>query len=506
MTFSTAKLAYRNLKLHKSKTLIIGFLVTISVAILIIGASILNTVERGIEDNYVNKYTGSIFIAPSENVEPSLIFPSFDTEGANSKINNYSEIETAVENIKNVSDTTGQINSAALMQIGENGSGFGVLKGIDPDDYNSMFPNGINMIDGEFLSSNEEGIVLSKTVFDMFKDTYENELKIGDSILLTTINDTSGTKIREVEIKGVHEYDDDSADISLMCFIDLENIRSLEGFLLNTESELNLNDEEIASLGELNENSLFADTSDDLFASDDDDLFASDDDDLFASDDDDLFASDDDIYNILGDTSLRDELNTLNNNAYSYMLVQIDKNANSKNVINDLNEMFEENNWELSAYDWTKGAGMSAQLADVITIVFYTILVILAIVVVIVIMNTLVVSISERTNEIGTMRALGAKKSYIRDMISLETIFITIFFGIIGIIVGIGVLGIAAQIGIQATGTFTKIILGGDIFIPQISGTAILLSVISISIISVLASLYPVSVALRITPREAMSK
>ncbi|MGD1822794.1 MAG: FtsX-like permease family protein [Pleomorphochaeta sp.] len=507
MTFSTAKLAYRNLKLHKSKTLIIGVLVTISVAILIIGSSILRTVELGIEDNYVNKYTGSIFIAPSKNLEPSLIFPSYDTEGADAVISNYSEIEEAVVNVKNVTDTTGQINSASLIQIGENGSGFSVLKGIDPYDYEEMFPGGINMVEGELLKPNEEGIILSQFVFDMIQDSYENELKIGDSVLLTTINDTSGTKIREVEIKGIHEYDDDSADVSLVCFLDLENIRSLNGILLNTETDLNLNDEEISNLGNFNEDDLFASEGDSLFT-DDNSLFASEEDSLFIDDDTSLTSSNpsDDIYNILGDTSLRDELNTLNNDAYSYMLVQIDDNANSKTVINDLNMMFEENGWELTAYDWTKGAGMSAQLADVIAIVFYTILIIVAIVVIIVIMNTLVVSISERTNEIGTMRALGAKKNYIRNMISLETIFITIVFGIIGIIIGVSALAIAGQIGIQATGTFTKIILGGDIFIPKISGTSILLSIISISIISVVASLYPVAVALRISPREAMSK
>jgi putative ABC transport system permease protein len=149
---------------------------------------------------------------------------------------------------------------------------------------------------------------------------------------------------------------------------------------------------------------------------------------------------------------------------------------------------------------------MSAQMADVISILFYGILAIIAIVVVIVIMNTLVVSISERTNEIGTMRALGASKGYIRDMISLETIFITIVFGILGIILGVFLLGIATQIGFQATGTFTKIILGGDVFIPQISGVSIILSVVAITIVSVFSSLYPVAVALRISPREAMSK
>ncbi|MDC7237854.1 MAG: FtsX-like permease family protein [Sphaerochaetaceae bacterium] len=505
MNFSTAKLAYRNLKLHKSKTLIIGVLITLNVAILVIGSSILNTLNTGIEENYVNKYTGSIFISPTDNAEPSLIMPSFDSDGANAVIDNYSQVEEAVIKINGVSDTTGQINAAGLMTIGENGTGFGIFRGIDPSDYQQIFPEGLNITDGSFLKSGEEGIVLSQYVYDMLNSTTTEEIKVGDKILLTSINETSGTKVREVTIRGIHQYDDDSIDISLICFIDLENIRALNGILLNTETSLNLDDNEKANLGAFDEEALFSSESDSLFS--DDNLFSDSSDSLFTTDTEDtLDISTDDIYNILGDTSQRDVLNTINEDAFSYMLIKTEDSANTKSVINNLNTMFEENGWDLIAYEWTKGAGMSAQLADVISIVFYGILALIAIVVVIVIMNTLVVSISERTNEIGTMRALGAKKNYIKNMISLETIFITIVFGIIGIILGVSILGITGQIGIQATGTFTKILLGGDVFIPRISGSSILLSIISITIVSVVSSLYPVSVALRISPREAMSK
>lgn len=500
MNLSTAKLAYRNLKLHKSKTLIIGVLITLNVAILILGSSILNTLNKGIEENYVNNYTGSIFIAPTNNVDPSLIMPSLNSEGSNATIKNFLKIEAAVNQVKGVRDTTGQINSAGFIQIGENGTGFGIFRGVDPQDYEQMFPNGIGLVEGRFLNPGEEGIILSQYVLDLINTSTTEEIGVGDKVLLTSMNETSGTRIREVTIRGIHQYEDDSMDISLICFLDLENIRVLNGILLNTESALNLNDTEKASLGKFDENNLFAGSVDSLFSNSSNDLFASDNSNSFFD------AANDDIYNILGDTTLRDELNTINNDAYSYMLIQTDDSANSKTVINDLNDMFAEKGWNLTAYDWTKGAGMSAQMADVISIVFYGILAILAIVVVIVIMNTLVVSISERTNEIGTMRALGATKGYIREMISLETIFITIVFGIFGIILGVSILGIAGQIGIQASGTFTKILLGGDVFIPQISGSAILLSIIAITIVSVFSSLYPVAIALRISPREAMSK
>jgi len=496
MDFVLSKIAFRNLKQHKSKTLIIGLLVAVSIAILIIGSSILTTINNGIEKNYVEKYTGSIFVAPDKNSSPSLIFPSV-SEGSTSVIKNFDELQNKITDIKGIKDTTGQINSAGLIKFGENGEGFGIFLGVDSLDYQKMFSSGINITQGTFLNDGEEGIVLSQYVLDMINATSKVKAQIGDKLIISTINDSTGTKIREVTIRGVHQFDDSSIDVSLICFLDQENSRALNGILLNTEQSLNLNDNEKENLGTFDEDSLFSTSSDDLFA-DNNDLF--DQESL-----NDTISSEEDFLNILGDTSERATLNALDNDAWSYMLIKLDNTNNTDQMINNLNDFFTENDLELTAYKWTDGAGMSAQLADVAGTIFYAILAIIAVVVVIVIMNTLVVSVSERTAEIGTMRAIGAKKSFIRNMIGMETLFITIVFGIIGCLIGVGVLGILGQIGLKANGMFMKILLGGDVFIPIISFSSIIWSLIIISVISVLASLYPVALALRISPREAMS-
>lgn len=53
-------------------------------------------------------------------------------------------------------------------------------------------------------------------------------------------------------------------------------------------------------------------------------------------------------------------------------------------------------------------------------------------------MNIMLVSVTERTREIGTRKALGAKNSSIRIQFIVESVIICLIGGLIGIGVGIG--------------------------------------------------------------------
>lgn len=77
------------------------------------------------------------------------------------------------------------------------------------------------------------------------------------------------------------------------------------------------------------------------------------------------------------------------------------------------------------------------------------------------IMNMMLVSVTERTTEIGLRKALGAEPQSIQIQFLLESIFLSLLGGIIGAILGLSITYIASDIiGIPFTINYTAIFLG----------------------------------------------
>ena len=67
------------------------------------------------------------------------------------------------------------------------------------------------------------------------------------------------------------------------------------------------------------------------------------------------------------------------------------------------------------------------------------------------IVNTLMLSVFERTHEIGLLRAVGMKRRQIRAMIRSESVILAVFGAVIGIVVGVA-LGIALTWSLKQQG------------------------------------------------------
>ena len=81
----------------------------------------------------------------------------------------------------------------------------------------------------------------------------------------------------------------------------------------------------------------------------------------------------------------------------------------------------------------------------------YALLALAVIIALIGIVNTLMLSVFERTHEIGLLRAVGMKRRQIRAMIRSESVILAVFGAVIGIIVGTG-LGIALVSALRSQG------------------------------------------------------
>lgn len=105
------------------------------------------------------------------------------------------------------------------------------------------------------------------------------------------------------------------------------------------------------------------------------------------------------------------------------------------------------------------------------------------------VMNIMLVSITERTREIGTRKALGAKNSSIRLQFIIEAVILCLLGGVFGIILGFILGAVAASL------------LGYAASAPV---TAIIGSVVFSMIIGVFFGYYPANKAAKLDPIEAL--
>lgn len=120
--------------------------------------------------------------------------------------------------------------------------------------------------------------------------------------------------------------------------------------------------------------------------------------------------------------------------------------------------------------------------------------------------NIMLVSVKERTREIGICKAIGATPMAILKTIILESIFITTLFGYIGMMLGIGLTELINFVMIQsANGTAASDEPQMSVFTnPTVDIRYALFATLVLIIAGVIAGYLPARKAVRVQPIEAM--
>ena len=105
------------------------------------------------------------------------------------------------------------------------------------------------------------------------------------------------------------------------------------------------------------------------------------------------------------------------------------------------------------------------------------------------IMNIMLVSVTERTKEIGLRKAVGATKNQIRTQFLIETMTLSVLGGVVGILLGVGIASI-----VTLTGLITAVITADSILLAFFFSLAI----------GVFFGLYPAFRAANLHPMEAL--
>lgn len=186
----------------------------------------------------------------------------------------------------------------------------------------------------------------------------------------------------------------------------------------------------------------------------------------------------------------------LNYEADGYEYFQIitsvgaDSDLLAKKVENFFEPYYRSNrNYEIKTVTMGSMVSMLTDMLSTITLAISIVAGIALIVGGIGVMNIMLVSITERTREIGTRKALGAKNSFIRTQFIVEAMIICLIGGIFGVILGVsGGIGASKLLGYPAQ--------------PSISG--IIVSLVFSMSIGVFFGYYPANKAAKMNPIDAL--
>ncbi|MEQ8561886.1 MAG: FtsX-like permease family protein, partial [Cytophagales bacterium] len=105
-------------------------------------------------------------------------------------------------------------------------------------------------------------------------------------------------------------------------------------------------------------------------------------------------------------------------------------------------------------------------------------------------MNIMLVSVTERTREIGVRKALGAKPGTIREQFLIEAIVICQLGGIAGVVLGLGI------------GNIIAVTIGSRVFV--VPWLWMFVGIVICLVVGVISGFYPAGKASRLDPIEAL--
>jgi putative ABC transport system permease protein len=489
-------IAIRNLWQHKTKTLIIGALVAACIALSFAGNAFIDSMIRNISGIFSDYYTGDILITSSETVGAGVFGAQSDEIMSIPVIpvlKDYDQAMEIVSGMKGVKAVTHQLSGYAVLNLDRAGAEYACFFGIEPENYFRAM-SGVELVDGRMLAPGEEGMLLHYDIWKRIKDRTGIAFKIGDRIQLNNFG-AGGLKIREVPIVGIFKFPRGNQRLFAMSFLDSRSLRYLLGRNSGKQETTEVAPEATAYL-DADIDSLFTGTGGDGASANSNGASVA---------DTGLPAvTAKNVYDILGDKSgpvveSQDDL------SWHFILVRTEPGTNDRALIKKLNREFDERDLLLRAQGWWESAMPDSLTYSGIQLIFNVAIFIIGFVSIIIIMNTLVVSVMERTSEIGTMRALGARKSFVTRLFVAETAFITFVFGLLGMALGALVILILNRVGISTDTDALRYLGGGSVMRPTMGLGPVLISLGFMAFISLTAWIYPVIVALKISPLKAIA-
>lgn len=500
-------IAARNILRHKGKSLVIGAILFLGALILTLGNAVIGGMNRGLRENIVERFTGHVVVISDTQENPNILFTPMGKDIA--LIKHFDRVKSVLTSQQQIAGYVPAGRGFSLVLTEEGDIDFAMLLGVDFPAYNAMFKENVKLVEGKLLGPQERGMLVSQgrrtrffndqniwlkaAGFPLEESNFSDEAKkyrdkmiVKDSlVLMGASGDSTAFDIR-TDIKGIVRYEFLDDYWKFFNIMDIETFRECFQWVTSSDAAQNIKADTKALMAQ----------SDNLDA---------------------LFNESTVVSAKTGKGEISKSLKNLKEKstekkvltdagAYNVVFVKLKEGYDIEKGVRELNAAFKASEAPAQAVTWQKAIGQLGDMAGIIRGALIGFVFFIFFVAIIIIMNTLSMAALERTAELGMMRAVGAQKRFVTIMFLIETACLAILFGGAGILLGSLAVPVLKAMRITAENNILQLLFGGKTFAPYLGAGDIIFGVVELVWVTVVASVYPIIVARRITPLDAISR
>ncbi len=175
-----------------------------------------------------------------------------------------------------------------------------------------------------------------------------------------------------------------------------------------------------------------------------------------------------------------------------------------KQTIKEIESVSQRQKLDLKPVSWQTAAGLIGQFVSLAKLALYIAVFIIFIVALVIINNAMMMATLQRVHEIGTMRAIGAQRSFVLGLVLTEIIVLGLVFGATGAAIGTGIVKWLGRVGIAAPNDWFYFFFSGPRLHPWLTAANLIAAFIIVLLVSAISTLYPAFLATRVAPVRAM--
>lgn len=489
------RIAIRNLIRRGRKNAVVAILIAVGVCAFFTANAVLESSIGGIQRTFSNNFTADLSVSERSEQSFSLFGPDVPVIGVYESapvIINAADVGSRISSTPGVTGMAYVLSSPVLLEAGtirDPALGLGVIG----DEYFSLF-RGPKFIAGAPPAPGSRGwAVITEEWARKISSAQGRPAAPGDTIQLSFFRNQSFA-IREAKLAGIIRYQPSNDALKTVVIMDARILRALCGYSQVSGQEPALaasSGPRPGSSGEVD--SLFSATPAPASPGNGSSQAP---------------VSVTELQKLMSAASqagAREEVIPLGHDgAWHFILVRTGPGADKSRLASAIRRNLPEVGYAVQVRDWRGTAGAVALYVYFMQIVLYVGFVMLGGIVLILTINSLVMSVFERVSEIGTMRAIGAQKGFVRGLFIVETGALTLVAGAAGVVLGSIIVLALNRVPLHFTNQILILLFGGTWLQPEVSGINVIVSLVASIVLGAIAWAYPVKLALQIQPVRAI--